>query len=444
MQQYLINRDTELNTIYLAKVLEWFQTEQLPELKKRRDYYKGKQKILFKKASDVGKPCNKIVVNYCHSIVQNYLGYMTGIPISYDNDAFGDVLDVLRYNDVENTDVLLLKNALIYGIAYQINYVDEEGKQRFKVLDSEGCVPIYNNDLENELRYVVRFYREDLLDTSTENYIVEVYGGPTNKRYRSTPGFNSFMLIDEWPNFYIQCPITVFDLNDDNECVFGQVLTLQDSYNELLSAEVDDFQAFCDSYLVLKGVTADEEDLTNMKKNRVLMIDADNTAEYLTKNISDTQIQNMLKNINDQIHTIAASPDFNDEKFFAQSGVALRYKLVGFENKASAIEKQMLKALQRRIELICTINSLTDSEASWRDAEIKFTRNLPTDLTDTVNMVNSLRGLVSDRTLLTLLPFIQDPDKELEEVNAQKEANMELYQISGNQFNNEEDTEDEQ
>ena len=34
-----------------------------------------------KVATDIGKPCNRIVTNYCYNIVQNYLGYITGIDI---------------------------------------------------------------------------------------------------------------------------------------------------------------------------------------------------------------------------------------------------------------------------------------------------------------------------------------------------------------------------
>ena len=195
----------------------------------------------------------------------------------------------------------------------------------------------------------------------------------------------------------------------------------------MLSSEVDDFEAFCDAYLVLKGITADADDLANMKQNRVLIMDADAEAAYLTKNVSDTQIENMLQNINDTIHKIANSPDFNDEKLMAQSGIAMRYKLIGFENISSNIVANMTKALQKRIELICSILNLKGSDNQWRDVEIIFTRNLPTNINDTAQVINQLRGVVSDKTLLSLLPFIQDVDAELDQMKAEKEQNMSLY-----------------
>lgn len=204
-------------------------------------------------------------------------------------------------------------------------------------------------------------------------------------------------------------------------------MSLQDAYNNLLSAEIDDFDAFADAYLILKGVVADSDDLATMKQNRVLLMDAEDSAEYLTKNISDTQIQNMLQNINDQIHKMSNSPDFNDEKLMAQSGIAMKYKLIGFENVSSAIVANMTKALQKRIELICEVLNLTDGVAMWRDIKITFTRNLPENTLETAQMVNQLRGLVSDETLLSQIPFITNPAEEVERVKEQKQLNVDLY-----------------
>lgn len=215
-------------------------------------------------------------------------------------------------------------------------------------------------------------------------------------------------------------------------------MTLQDAYNKLLSSEVDDFESFCDAYLVLKGCMADADDLVAMKQNRVLMMDTDAEASYLTKSVSDTQIENMLKNINDTIHKISNSPDFTEDTFMSQSGVAIKYKLIGFENVASNIVANMTKALQRRIELICSILSLTDGETKWRDIQIVFTRNLPQNITDTAQAINQLRGIVSDKTLISLLPFIKDVDAEVKQLQKEKEVNMSMYGFDTNSESEEE------
>ena len=391
-----------------------------------------------KQATDLGKPCNKVVVNYCYNIVQNYRGYLTGIDIAYSSDKDIDqVFEVLNYNDVKQEDSNYLQDALIYGCAYEIAYIDEWGKHRFKTLDPKNVIPIYDDTLDQDLVYCIRFWSNKIADK--DFYIVEVYSQNQIKTYKSDMGFQTFELIKEEPHYFGMVPITVFELNNDRASIFDQVMTLQDAYNKLLSAEVDDFESFADAYLVLKGMMGtDPEDLADMKRNRALLLDNDAEASYLTKNISDTQIQNMLNNINDNIHKIANSPDFNSDKFMAQTGIAMRFKLVQFENASSAIEAEMRKALQRRIELICAIGNIKGDNLSFDDVKITFTRNLPTNLTETAQVVNSLRGLVSDQTLLSLLPFVEDSQAELDRLNQQKQMNMDMYSFTpGNEEENE-------
>ena len=391
-----------------------------------------------KQATDLGKPANKVVVNYCYNIVQNYRGYLTGIDIAYSSDKNIDqVFEVLNYNDVKQEDSNYLQDALVYGCAYEIAYIDEWGKHRFKTLDPKNVIPIYDDTLDQDLVYCIRFWSNKIADK--DFYIVEVYSKSEIKTYKSDMGFQTFELIKEEPHYFGMVPITVFELNNDRVSIFDQVMTLQDAYNKLLSAEVDDFESFADAYLVLKGMMGtDPADLADMKRNRALLLDNDAEASYLTKNISDTQIQNMLNNINDNIHKIANSPDFNDDKFMAQTGIAMRFKLVQFENASSAIEAEMRKALQRRIELICAIGNIKGDNLSFDDVKITFTRNLPTNLTETAQVVNSLRGLVSDQTLLSLLPFVEDSQAELDRLNQQKQMNMDMYSFTpGNEEENE-------
>ena len=63
----------------------------------------------------------------------------------------------------------------------------------------------------------------------------------------------------------------------------------------------------------------------------------------------------------------------------------------------------------------------------WRDITITFTRNLPENTLETAQMVNQLRGLVSDETLLSQIPFITNPAEEAERVKEQKQLNVDLY-----------------
>lgn len=434
---FLIDRDTPITTMFMGEVISAFKTQKLPLLNKYYNYYMGNQDILRKTVSQDWKPNNRIVANYPSYIVDSYNGYLTGIDITYTSDEdIEEIQNILNYNDVSQEDTTMLKNALIFGKSFELAYIDAEGKQRFRELDPRECIDIYYNDLEQELAAVIRWYASDNISIAP-SYYVELYTQAATFVYRSDNSLSSFQLVEERPNFYNQVPITVFKLNDEEISIFDRIIGLQDAYNTLISGSIDDYVSFADAYLVLEGFDTDEETVKLMKENRVMVIPQGGSATYLTKDIKTTAIENLLDRIDDKIHTIASCPNFADDAFGTSSGIALRYKLLGFENAASAIEKRMTMALQRRIELICSILSLTGGEEMWRDIQIIFTRNIPVNATEIVQEVNSLRGLVSDKTLIAQIPFVTDVDAEMEAVKEQKEANISLYS-----FNQEEEDED--
>ena len=424
-----MNKEAELSVKMLQKMINRFNIGVLPRLSKYKNYYDGIQQILNKSYNDASKPCNRTVINYCKNVVDSYCGYLaTPGYISYSSDEdIEDVMNILRYNDYQAEDADFLLDALIYGCAAELMFIDEAGQTRFRLINPTQCFGVYDDSLTGDLIYFVRFYKANEWD-ETDTYNVDVYSDNDIKHYTMSGNNGYLTLVSEEPHYFSQCPANLFYLPDEKS-IFDCVITLQDAANELVSAEIDDFSAFCDAYLALIGVDADVEDIAAMKENRVLILPEGANAQWLTKNANDTQVENILKRIHDSIYRIAACPDFSSETFVGgvSSGVAIRYRLTGMETRAGKIEAVMKKALQRRIEIICGIASLKLGEEVFRDISIDFKRNIPSDNTSLIALVNSLKGTVSDATLLAQLPFIDDVNAELEAVQAQKEANMAMY-----------------
>ena len=432
---FMLSKDTELTTDLLYKMLNRFNLNVLPKLQKYKNYYDGTQAILCKHYADASKPCNRVVTNYCADIVSSYSGYIASpgyISYSSDNDIEA-IMDCLRYNDYQDEDSDFLGDALIYGVAAELMYTDEQGQVRFRLIEPTNCFGVYDDSLSGDLMYFVRWYKANDWDES-DLYNVDVYNNFSIKHYQMHGKMGGLEFQSEEPHYFNQCPANIFYLDKDERNIFECIITLQDAYNELLSGEIDDFSAFCDAYLTLEGVDAESEDIASMKANRVLILPAGATADWLTKNASDTQIENILKRVHDNIYRIAKCPDFSSETFVGgvSSGVAIRYRLTGCETKAASIESNMKKALQRRIELIAGVASLKLGEDVFRDIQIDFQRNIPSDNSDIVNLVNALKGTVSDATLLAQIPFVTDIDAELERINEQKKQNMELYSFGPN------------
>lgn len=426
---FYLNKDTELTAALLGKMLNKFNIEVQPKLQRYKNYYDGVQAILKKSYSDSSKPCNKTVVNYCKNIADSYCGYMATpsfISYSSENDI-EEIMDILRYNDYQSEDADFLLDALVYGVAAELMYIDDSSHTRFKLINPTQCFGVYDDSLSGDLLYFVRFYKANEWDDSNK-YLVDVYSDNLVKHYTMDGANGSPIYEDEEAHYFSQCPANIFMLPDEKS-IFDCIITLQDSYNELLSAEIDDFSAFCDAYLTLTGMDVEAEDIALMKENRVLLMPEGAQAAWLTKNANDAQVENILKRAHDNIYRIAQCPDFSSETFVGgvSSGVAIRYRLTGMETRAGNIEGRMKKALQRRVEIICGIASLKMGEEVFRDIAIDFKRNIPADTTETVNLINALKGSVSDATLLAQLPFVEDVNAELEQLKAQKEENMSLY-----------------
>ncbi len=429
---FYLNRTTELTPELLHKMIQRFELDVQPKLRKYKNYYDGIQSILQKTYSDPSKPCNKSVINYCKNIVDSYAGYMAAPGhISYRSEQdIEDVMDILRYNDYQTEDADFLQDVLVYGTAAELMYMDSESKTRFKLIDPTQCFGVYDDTLSGDLMYFIRFYKVNEWDNN-DLYMVDVYSDKVVTSYQMAGMNGELTPVGQQPHYFSQCPANIFYLPDEKS-IFDCVMNLQDSANELLSGEIDDYSAFCDAYLCLEGVDADNDDISMMKENRVMLVPTGAKAYWLTKSANDAQVENILKRIHDSIYRIAQCADFSSETFVGgvSSGIAIRYRLTGMETRAGVVEGRMKKALQRRIEIICGIASLKLGEEVFRDIEIEFKRNVPVDELSQINIVNALKGTVSDATLLSQLDFVTDVNAELEAVKAQKEESMAIYGLN--------------
>ena len=102
----------------------------------------------------------------------------------------------------------------------------------------------------------------------------------------------------------------------------------------------------------------------------------------------------------------------SDENFANNvSGVAMRYKLLGLENVCAIKERKFKRGLQNRLWLISNILNIKTGTA-LQDIKITFKRNIPSNELEVANMINNLRGLVSNETLISQLSFIENAQEE--------------------------------
>ena len=185
---------------------------------------------------------------------------------------------------------------------------------------------------------------------------------------------------------------------------------------------------FTDSFLILRGMGGtDDENIKQMRHDKVLEFDDDTgSAEWLIKDLNDSYIENLKTRLQTDIHKFSNIPDMSDSSFAGNTtGVAIKYKLIGLEQIRSRKEREFKKALQRRIELISGILKTKSIDAiDFRDVEITFTANIPANVQEQAQIVKDLQNVVSQKKLLSLLPFIDDPVAELEELKREQEESQ--------------------
>ena len=112
------------------------------------------------------------------------------------------------------------------------------------------------------------------------------------------------------------------------------------------------------------------------------------------------------------------------------SGEAMKYKLMGLENIIGVKEAKFKKGLMRRIELLCNFLNISINDLMlYTDIQTVFTRNKPQNETELANMVKSLYGILSDETLISILPFIENAREEIDKRNTEKENTLDDYNL---------------
>lgn len=422
----------------IMDVLLWHKKSFLPRVLRLKDYYVGNHDILGKAQRSNNAPNNRIVANYCEYIANMSTGFFMGQPVAYssvsgDTEAVKALQDVFRYNDEAEGNLQLAGESSVTGAAYEVLYLDADAEIRFCSIPAEQMILVTDSTLEENLVAAIRCYRVLGLDGSSYRDYVDVYDAQTVTSYDYNAG-KIARRGELRPHYFDGVPVIEYPNNEARRGDFEGVMTLVDAYNKAQSLTLDDMEDFTDAYLILKGMGGTTaEDVVELRRNKVISIDAEGGAEWLIKNLNDTYIENIKTRLQNDIHKFSSIPDMSDDAFAGNaSGVAIKYKLIGLEQIRSRKERCFKKGLQRRIELIAGMLKMkSKADIDFRDIEITFTANIPANNQEQADIVKTLYGLVSQKRLLSLLPFVTDPAEELEELKREQDGANDYDEMTG-------------
>ena len=131
--------------------------------------------------------------------------------------------------------------------------------------------------------------------------------------------------------------------------------------------------------------------------------------------MSESDVEVLRDALKSDIHRFSMIPDLSDQTFGTNlSGVAIKYKLMGFEQHVRNKERYFTKSLKKRFELYTNFLSLKGAMeyVPIHRIDVVFTRNLPVNELETSQMVRNLAGIATSETLLSQLSFVGDPKEE--------------------------------
>lgn len=390
------------------------------------EMYKGNHDILTKQPRQFG-PDNKLVANLPHYIVDTYNGFFTGIPpkVTLDDKETNSLLQ--EWND-ENSlqDKLseISKQADIFGRSLAFVYQDEDSQTRIAYSSPVNSFMVYDDTVSRQPLAFVRYWK----NTDGVQVGMVYYSD-------KTISFEGSKFAGETTNPYGLVPAVEFYGNEERQGVFDNVKTLIDELDRVLSQKANQVEYFDNAYLKILGVDLDQDgdgkpDADLIGNQMIYSPDADATnatVDFISKPDGDNMQEHIIDRLVSMIYQISMVANLNDEAFAGNSsGVALQYKLLPMRNMASNKERKFRQALRQLYRIVFSVGTVLPEAHSedWRELDFTFKRNLPDDISNDADIAQKLQGMVSQETLLSILPFVDDPKEEMKRIKQEKIENM--------------------
>ena len=428
--------ETALSKELIYKLIQK-HTQERSRLQDLKKYYLGEHDILKHERRNKNAPNFKTVANHAKDIADTATGYFMGNAIKYNNTAEGDLETLLLAFDGAEIDQVDAQNALnmsIYGRAYEYIYAKEELTELDSTsVDPENVFLVYDDSIERKALFAVYYYeiKDDTKDAT--KYQAEVF--TQNLHYHivlrdSSTGTTQNEQVE--PHNLGQIPIIEYRNNHFAIGDYEQQISLIDAYNSLMGNRVNDKEQAVESILVLYGAQlADNledarEAMSILAEEGLLELPTDAKADFLKNALDENATEILRKALKEDIYTFSHVPNLTDENFAGNSsGVAMEFKLLGLEMITRTKEANYKRGLRQRIAIFAHYSGMQQIALEAHSIVPQFSRGLPKNLLELSQVINNLEGKVSLRQLISLLPFVEDPDAELEELEEEKEKNME-------------------
>ena len=399
----------------------------LGRMQKLRRAYDARGPILDRQRRE-GMPNNRIAHPYARYITTIATGYMVGRPVTYstidESEMLQRIQEVFRIGSEAAENTQLARDQSIYGKGVEYVHVDagDAPIPHTTAISPECAFVVYSDTYDMEPLFGVYYMPRKRADGTDDGWRVWVMSDTVIAQYTaSAPDAVPSQLSME-QHFFGGVPIIEYWNNESETGDFECVLPLIDAYDVLESDRVNDKEQFVDKLIVLTGAVLEEDErgrspMQQLKEDKALQLpDSQSKAQYLVSEMNETSVEVLRKALVEDIHKLSMVPDMSDQNFVQNaSGVAMRYKLLAFEQMVGVKQQWFTEGLRCRLKLFINFLSLRGVQAvEVKDINITFSHTLPVNMDENAQTAGRAvdSGIASTETGVRILHTGEDWTEE--------------------------------
>lgn len=376
-----------------------------------------------------------------------------------DADELKMIIDYINdYNDLPAFFYELVFDYMTTNACYWIEYETTANEIVFARVPSLQTVAIYDYSTPIQKIGGIRIWTETDSDGFDAD-MVEIITANSKRYYKNSKAAPKEYKEDVDAKKDVKWDLVPFNAveNPDELCIYEPVITLIDAYETIIKNNKHLFEYNDDAKLKITGFTPQNPLMTQNEKgewiknpDRVkedqMILQAptfytpDNTGDidWITKDINDTASENHKKTLIELILMISMIPSISEISTREKTATEIERSFFPLEQVLTRADKLFKKELLAMWEnIIGRINFKKKTDYDFREIQIDLERNLPTDKDSVVEMALKLREVLSDETILNMLPFDIDVESELSKKEEESQENFEEnMQRIKNQSNN--------
>lgn len=369
-----------------------------------------------------------------------------------------EIIDYIRdYNDDGNFFFEMGLDYMVTGACCWINYETETNEIVYSRVSSLQSVAIFDYSTPVQTIGGIRIWQEkdvegfdcdmvEITDDEHKTYYKNSKKQP--KEYKEVPETRTDVKWTIAPFYSVE--------NPDNLALHEPVITLIDAYETVLTNNKHLFEYNDNAKLKITGFQPENNLMIENENNEMVLNpervkedeailnaptfytpDASGDIEWIIKDINDTASENHKKTLIELILMCSMIPSVSEISTTEKTATEIERSFFPLEQVLTRADKLFKKELLRMWENIFNrINTKKKTNFDFREIKIELQRNLPTDKSAMVDLALKLREVLSDETVLNMLPFDIDVQSELSKKQEENEINMDNFINRQNEVNN--------